>query len=126
MADEPANANMEMDSTALYREETITDRRIGSLQRLIPIKSDGTADESRNTVFVGQTQVMTPAGALPLTFEIPADSVEDAVQKFGEQAQEALADTMRRLEELRREASSSLIVPGAAGPAGGGGGIQIP
>jgi hypothetical protein len=72
---------------------------------------------------------MTPAGALPLSFEIEAESLATAVAKFGAHAQRALAETMERLEEMRREQASSLIVPGSGGGGGrgpGGGGIQIP
>jgi hypothetical protein len=125
MADDPASANIEMDAASLYHEETITDRRVGSLQRLTPVTRSGAADASRQVLYVGQTQVLTPAGALPLTFEIEASSLEDAVAKFGEHARQALKSTMQRLEEMRREAASSLIVPGSSAP-GGGGGIQIP
>lgn len=128
MADDAANANIEMDSTGLYIEESFTDRRVGNLQRLSPVTSSGQTDDSRPVLYLGQTQVMTPAGALPLTFEIEAASLEDAIAKFGENAQQALADTMERLEELRREQASSLIVPGSGAPGGGGpgGGIQMP
>ena len=128
MADDATNANIEMDSTGLYIEESFTDRRVGNLQRLSPVTSSGQTDDSRPVLYLGQTQVMTPAGALPLTFEIEAASLEDAIAKFGENAQEALADTMERLEELRREQASSLIVPGSGAPGGGGpgGGIQMP
>jgi len=68
----------------------------------------------------------------PLSFEIEADSLEQAVQRFGQHARDALNSTMQRLEEMRREQASSLIVPGgsgAGGPAGGfgsGGGLQLP
>jgi hypothetical protein len=127
MAEEAANANIEMDKAGLYVEESFTDRRIGSLQRLTPVTSDGQPDDSRPVLFVGQTQVMTPAGALPLSFEIEAADLGEAVDKFGEHAQQALASTMERLEEMRREQASSLIVPGSGGGQGSpGGGIQIP
>jgi hypothetical protein len=67
--------------------------------------------------------VLTPAGALPLSFEVQAKSLEDAVAQFGENAKRALERTMRRLEELRREQASSIIVPGSgAVPPGGLGG----
>jgi hypothetical protein len=62
--------------------------------------------------------VLTPAGALPLSFEVPAMSLDDAVTQFGDMAREALARTVRRLEELRREQASSIIVPGSAPPGG--------
>jgi hypothetical protein len=129
MADELSDADIAMDSTALYQEETFTDRRVGTLQRLTPITAAGARDNARPILYVGQTQVLTPAGALPLSFEVAATSLDDAVAKFGEAAKQALARTMRRLEELRREQASSIIVPGAAppgvGPAGGPGGRLI-
>ena len=122
MTDEISDADIAMDGTSLYREETFTDRRVGTLQCLTPITASGASDTSRPVLYVGQTQVLTPAGALPLSFEVPAESLEDAVAKFGEQAKQALARTMRRLEELRREQASSIIVPGTAPPGGGAGG----
>lgn len=117
----------------LYQEATFTDRRVGTVQRLTPVNGDGSRDESRQEIFVGQTQILTPAGALPLSFEVEAASLEEAVGKFGDSAKEALADAMQRLEELRREAASSIIVPGSGVPGGPGGpggvpggGIQMP
>lgn len=135
MADERADANIGMDAAQLWREETFTDRRVGTLQRLTPVTADGSDDPSRSVVYVGQTQVLTPGGALPLSFEVEASSLADAVAKFGDHAQAALENAMQRLEEMRREAASSLIVPGSGGaggpagpggPMGPGGGIQIP
>jgi hypothetical protein len=122
MADELSDADIAMDSTGLYREETFTDRRVGTLQRLTPVTASGATDAARPVLYVGQTQVLTPAGALPLSFEVAATSLDDAVAKFGEAAKQALARTMRRLEELRREQASSIIVPGTAPPGGGAGG----
>ncbi len=129
MADNRAESGIEMDSANLYVEESFTDRRVGNLQRLRPVKKDGSPDSSRPVLWLGQTQVLTPAGALPLSFEVEAATLDDAVAKFGKQAQLALNDTLRRLEELRREQASSLIVPGSAnmpGSRGGRGGFQIP
>ncbi len=122
MSDELSDADIAMDGKSLYREETFTDRRVGTLQRLTPVMASGETDTTRPVLYVGQTQVLTPAGALPLSFEVAAASLDDAVAKFGEQAKQALARTMRRLEELRREQASSIIVPGAVPPGGGSGG----
>ena len=122
-----------MDADSLYREENFTDRKIGTIQRLIPIKSDGSPDGSRSELFVGQTQVLTPAGALPLSFEIEATTLDQAIAGFGDAAKDALAGTMQRLEELRRDAASSIIVPGAGAGQGmpgvgapPGGGLKLP
>lgn len=121
MAEDLNDADIAMDSTGLYREETFTDRRVGTLQRLTPVTAAGATDTTRPILYVGQTQVLTPAGALPLSFEVQAKSLDDAVAQFGEHAKEALSRTLRRLEELRREQASSIIVPGSAPPGGLGG-----
>jgi len=135
MVDRAKQPEIKMDAADLYREESFTDRRIGTIQRLIPVKADGGVDTTRPEVFVGQTQVLTPGGALPLTFEIEAETLAEAIEAFGDGAQAALEDTMHRLEELRREAASSIIVPGAGGQPGGGlpgaglppgGGLKLP
>ena len=128
MADEQLDAEIQMDAENLYREETYTDRRVGSLQILTPVNSDGTDDSTRQQLYVGQTQILTPAGALPLSFELEATTMKEAIEKFGEGAKVALSEAMQRLEEMRREASSSIIVPGSEGSPGGtaGQGMQFP
>jgi len=48
----------------------------------VPIKSDGSEDSSRPVLYSGQTQLLTPAGVLPLAFELDAKSIEDACAKL--------------------------------------------
>lgn len=123
---------VKMDATALYREEVFTDRRVGTIRVLIPVKSDGSTDASRQTVYAGEAQILTSAGPLPISFEIDARSLEDAAKKFSGAAKEAVERTMKELQELRRQAASSIVVPqgglGGLGPGGlpGGGKIQMP
>lgn len=112
--------DIRMNAAGLYREEIFTDRRVGTLHKLVPIMPDGTDDGGRTVIFEGQTTVLTPAGSLPLIFEIEAGTLADAVEKFSGAAQEALEHTLKELEELRRAAASSLVVP-AVGPPGIGG-----
>ena len=125
MADIPGEGEIRLSEGNLYREETYTDRQVGSLQILTPVKKDGSTDFSRQRLYVGQTQILTPAGALPLSFEIEAKSLEEAIEKFGDSAQSALTGTMQRLEEMRREAASLIIVPGSDPMAAPGGGLQV-
>jgi hypothetical protein len=106
-----------MDSTQLYREETFTDRKVGTIRRLTPVAADGSVDIVRPVIFVGQAQVMTPMGAVPISFELEALSLDVAVAKFGTAAELAVQQTMRELEEMRREQASSLVIPGAGGAA---------
>ena len=119
--------DIKVDSKALYLEEVFTDRRIGTIRRLTPVKGDGERDTARAVLYIGETQVMTPAGALPIGFEIGAGSLEDAAEKFGQLAREAIERTVKELQELRRQAASSIVIPqGGLPPAGGGGKIQMP
>ncbi len=106
-----------MDSTQIYREETFTDRRLGTIRRLTPVGADGSADPARPVLFVGQAQVMTPMGAVPINFELEAATLSAAIAKFGEVAEQAVQQTMRELQEIRREQASSLVIPDAAGAA---------
>jgi hypothetical protein len=104
-----------MDATQIYREETFTDRRVGTIRRLTPVTADGTPDAARPVVFVGQAQVMTPMGAVPISFELDSPTLSGALAKFGDAAEQAVQQTMRELQELRREQASSLVIPDSAG-----------
>lgn len=123
-----------MEVSELYREEVFTDRKVGTIRVLTPVTAEGETDTSRTVSYSGQTQIMTPAGALPINFEIEAQSIGEAASKFGDAAQEGIQQTLKELEEMRREAASSIVVPGAGGMGGmggpggmpGGGKIQMP
>ena len=104
-----------MDSTQIYLEETSTDRRLGTIRRLTPVSADGSPDPARPVAFVGQAQVMTPMGAVPISFELEASTLSAAIAKFGEAAEQAVQQTMSELQEMRREQASSLVIPDAGG-----------
>ena len=119
------SSELKLDPDKLYLEEVFTDRRIGTLRRLTAVTKDGKPDASRTVLYVGETQIMTPAGSIPIAFEIGAGSLGEAAEKFGPLAKDAIDRTVRELQELRRQASSSIVVP--QGPLSGGGGkIQLP
>jgi hypothetical protein len=127
--EQQTTADIKVDPKALYLEEVFTDRRVGTIRRLTPVNGEGARDQARPVLYVGETQVLTPAGALPIGFEIGAGSLEEAAQKFGDLAREAIERTVKELQELRRQAASSIVVPqGPLPPMGGPGGgkIQMP
>jgi hypothetical protein len=106
-----------MDATQIYLEETFTDRRVGTIRRLTPVMSNGSPDGARPVIFVGQAQVMTPMGAVPISFELDSPTLDGAIAKFGAAAEQAVQQTMQELQELRREQASSLVIPDGAGGA---------
>ena|SRR5579871_1752538 len=87
---------VELDAKSLYREDVFTDRRAGSIRRLTPVTIDGATDASRPVLFSGQTQLLTPAGVLPLGFEIEAQTLEEALKKFPEGVKVALERRLTR------------------------------
>jgi hypothetical protein len=121
--------DVRLDPAAMYREEIFTDRRAGTIRRLTPVTLDGATDASREVLFSGQTQLLTPAGVLPLVFEIEAKTLEEALQKFPDGVKVALEQAIDEAREMRREAASRIVVPevgaGAIGPGPGQGGGKI-
>lgn len=109
-----------MDAADLWREEIFTDRKVGTVRRLTPVKPDGSADLSRKAVFLGEASLMTSAGSLPLTFEIPGETLEKAVAGYGDAVQKAFQEAMEELKELRRRAASQIVIPPAGGGLSGG------
>jgi hypothetical protein len=113
---------VQLDPTSLYREEIFTDRRAGTIRRLTPVTAQGENDSTRFVLYSGQTQLLTPAGVLPLAFEIEAESLSDAIGKFPEAVKVALEQAIDEAREMRREAATRIVVPdvGAGAPVGGG------
>jgi hypothetical protein len=122
--------NPTMDAASLYREEIFTDRAVGTLRVLNPVTPEGVPDRSRPTIYTGEAQLMTNMGPLPISFEVPATNLAEAVAKYAEAAKEGVAQAMREIAEMRRQQSSSIVIPqaGALPPGGpmGGGKIQLP
>ena len=109
--------NVQIDKSNLYREESYTDLKVGSLQVLVPVQADGTNDDTRETMYVGQTQLMSQAGPLPLTAPIQAASLQEALEKFPEAVKQAVDKLVEEAKEMQRQEASRIVVPGAgAGP----------
>ncbi|HSF77138.1 MAG TPA: hypothetical protein VLA38_00825 [Steroidobacteraceae bacterium] len=128
--DAPQDAGM--DGSNLFREDVFTDQKVGTIRRMTPVTADGADDGSRPVQYIGQATIMTPMGSLPLSFELDAATMAEAVSKFGPAAQRAVEEAAREIQEMRRQAASSIVIPdaGAAALKGmggkGGGGIQMP
>jgi len=113
--------NFKVDRSNLYREESFTDLKVGSIKCLKPVKSDGSEDKSRKKIFVGQSNVMTPQGPLPIQGVIQAKELQQAIKKFPEAmeaAMERLIEEAKKYQEQQNQTSqiqkpdSRIIVPG--------------
>lgn len=118
-----ADLDIKMDADSLYREEIYTDRRIGTIRALVPVDPNGDTDSTRAVLYVGEAQIMTQMGPLPVSFEIEGNSLADAVAGYADAAKAAVERTVRELQDMRRQAASSLVLPGQGGGSFGPGGM---
>ena len=122
MAQEPGMPDIQVDRNGLYREEVFTDRKAGTLRRLVPVTADGAPDATRPVLWSGQTQLLTPGGVLPLAFEIDANTLDEALARFPAAVHAALEQAIEEAREYRRESASRIVVPEVGGGAIPGGG----
>jgi len=118
--------DVSVDTNNLYREESFTDLKVASIRRLTPVKSDGSPDNTRTPIFMGQTQVMSSMGPLPVQCKMEAKTLEEAIRKFPQALEQAVQQMMEEAKEMRRQESSRIVVPttqpsGGIMPPGGGG-----
>jgi hypothetical protein len=126
MSSDAENAQLKMDPESLFREDVYTDRRMGTIRVLSPVTRDGAPDPGRPVLYLGEAQLVTSVGALPIAFEIEARSLGEAAEKFAAAAEVGVERTMRQLQEMRREAASSIVIPDRVPPGMGGGGLGGP
>ncbi len=102
----------------LYREDSITDLRVGAIRLLLPIKPDGTEDKSRTTKFIGHTQLMSPQGPIPIQAELGANNIEEALEMFPEIMKQNMDEIIKKIkemqqqEQIKKKDDSRIIVPG--------------
>ncbi len=110
-AEKPMN-EIKFSQDNLYREESFTDLRVGTIRMLTPVKPDGSDDPSRTPHFIGQTQVMSPKGPLPIQGPIDAKSLTEAMEKFPQVMEQLLQKMISEIKDLQRQKESGLILPG--------------
>lgn len=105
--------DIRMDSANLYREETYTDMKAGTLRKMVPVTAEGADDPTRAPIFTVSTQVMTPGGVLPLSAEVEgAKTLGEAMAGFPAAIKQAVAALREEMEALQRERASQIVVPG--------------
>ncbi len=100
---EGQNIDFTVNRDDLYREESVTDLKVASIRRMVPIKSDGSEDPSRSHVFFGSTQLMTPEGPLPIQSQLSATTLEEAMDEFPVAMRKALDQTIDRLKKMQQQ-----------------------
>jgi hypothetical protein len=118
-ANQEQKIDFTVDKTNLYREEALTDLKVASIRRLLPILPDGTEDKSRTPLFMGHTQLMSPQGPVPIQSPLSANSLEEAMEEFPGAMKKALEEVVENVKKMQEEQmkqqgkdDSRIIVPG--------------
>ncbi|MBC2713310.1 MAG: cytoplasmic protein [Desulfosarcina sp.] len=107
-----------VDTNNLYREDAITDLKVASIRRMIPITADGKDDPSRTPTFFGHTQILTPQGPLPLQARLMANNLTEAMEAFPEAMEQEMAQMVKQIRKMQEEEQKKqrddarIIVPG--------------
>ena len=115
MTEEPTPAasdeetDFNLDRSNLYQEESFTDLKVGTVKRFTPIKTDGTPDKTRKTIFVGQTNVYTPHGPLPIQNAISAKDLPQAFKRFSEAMEQAMQRLLEEARKMKEQQTSPII-----------------
>jgi len=100
---EKAKINLIVDRENLYREDSVTDIKVAAIRRLTPIKADGSDDDSRDPMFMGQTQLMSPSGPILLQSLLEARTLEEAMDKFPDAMQKEVDKAMAQAEKNHKK-----------------------
>jgi hypothetical protein len=111
MAEEQSLENISIDGTNLWKEENFTDLKVGSIRKMTPIKLDGSVDEARQPSWSATTNIMTPSGALPISGDIEATSLEEAVAGFSDAINAAIQKLQEDMIRMQQEQANKIITP---------------
>ncbi len=115
MASEVQNLDdLQLDTNTLFKEETFTDLKVGTIRRLTPVTLDGSPDAGREAVFIAQTQIMSNMGPLPVQYEIDASNMAEAIQGYPAAIKAGIDQLMDDAKELQRREMSKIVTPDAA------------
>jgi hypothetical protein len=112
--DDPSTiATIKMKTDNLYKEDSFTDLTYATIRRLTPIKIDGSIDESREVIFTGITQLMSPNGPVPVQCTIEgAKNLSEATDKLPAAIQKTVEEMIAEAKEMQRKEASRIVIPG--------------
>ena len=116
MSDDSATAEISVDKTNIYREESFSDLKVASIRRLTPVKEDGSEDPSRSVLFVGETTLMSQRGPLPIQAPIEARTLSEAFDRFPDAVNAAVERIIEQAREMQRQEATRIVVPGQPPP----------
>lgn len=97
----------------LYKEETFTDLTYATIRCFTPIKIDGSVDESREVIYTGIAQLMSPKGPMPVQCHIEgAKNLGEAAARLPDAIEKTIKAMIAEAQEKERQEASRIVVPG--------------
>ena len=91
------------DKNNLYKEEAFSDRKVGVIRKLTPVKIDGSEDPNRQIDFFGHLQIMSPEGPIPVQAPLKAKSLEEAVDLFPKTMQRTFNEMIEQAQKRQNQ-----------------------
>jgi hypothetical protein len=105
--------DIKINTDNLYKEESFTDLTYATIRRLTPVKIDGSIDESREIIFTGIAQLMSPNGPVPVQCHIEgAKTLGEAAAKLPEAIEKTVQAMIAEAKEMQRQEASRIVIPG--------------
>ena len=101
--DQEQKIDFSVDTNNLYREENITDLKVASIRKMIPVKPDGTKDEGRTELYFGHSQLMSPQGPVPLQAPLQANNLQEAFAVFPQAMKKTLNEMVERVKQMQEQ-----------------------
>jgi hypothetical protein len=112
-ADTQKMTNVKINPDNLYQEESFTDLTYATIRRLTPVKIDGTPDESREVIFTGIAQLMSPNGPVPVQCHIEGvKNLSEAAAKLPGAIEQTVQAMIAEAKEMERKEASRIVIPG--------------
>ncbi len=111
--EENKQATIRINQNNLYREEIFSDLMVGAIHQMTPVKPNAELDKQRTVMFIGNTQLITQQGPLPVRFPIEAKNLQQAIEKFPESLDAFIRKMVEEAKELQRKEESRIIMPGS-------------
>lgn len=105
--------DIKIDVNNLYKEESFTDLTYATIRRLTPVKIDGSFDETREVIYTGIAQLMSPNGPVPVQCHIEgARNLGDAAAKLPAAIEKTVEAMIAEAKEMQRKEESRIVIPG--------------
>jgi len=109
------NEELKLDTSALFIENVVTDRKTGAIKVFIPCDENGSIIENAKSEFIAIGQLMTPHGGMPISTPIKdVSTLKEAISKYGETIESYINDMIEEVKNAERD--RNLIIPASSMP----------